>query len=93
MLYRLYAAGVKASLVAVWYMVTLFQYALYAVVQIGIILSSLGVLSLSAFNFLQIVELLNIIYCLAELMEFAAFIYLRYSAPDLVRYTPLRVHI
>lgn len=54
--------------------------------QIGIILSSLGVLSLSAFNFLQIVELLNIIYCLAELMEFAAFIYLRYKAPDLVRY-------
>ena len=54
-------------------------------VQIGIILSSLGVLSLSAFNFLQIVELLNIIYCLAELMEFVAFIYLRYKAPDLVR--------
>ena len=56
------------------------------VLQIGIILSSLGVLSLSAFNFLQIVELLNIIYCLAELMEFVAFIYLRYKSPDLIRW-------
>lgn len=56
---------------------------------IGIILSSLGVLSLSTFNFLQIVELLNIVYCLAELMEFAAFIYLRYKVPGL--YRPYRV--
>ena len=55
-------------------------------VQIGIILSSLGVLTLSAFDFLEIVELLNIVYCLAELMEFAAFIYLRYKAPSLFRY-------
>ena len=55
-------------------------------VQIGIILSSLGVLTLSAFDFLEIVELLNIVYCLAELMEFAAFIYLRYTAPSLFRY-------
>jgi len=35
---------------------------------------------------LQIVELLNIVYCLAELMEFAAFIYLRYKVPGLYRY-------
>lgn len=53
--------------------------------QIGIILSSLGVLTLSTFDFLQIVELLNIVYCLAELMEFAAFLYLRYKAPNLFR--------
>lgn len=58
--------------------------------QIGIILSSLGVLTLSTFDFLQIVELLNIVYCLAELMEFAAFLYLRYKVPNLYRYdTPL----
>ena len=37
----------------------------------------------------QIVELLNIVYCLAELLEFAAFVALRYRAPDLVR--PYRV--
>ena len=30
-------------------------------------------------------ELLNIVYCLAELTEFAAFIALRYKAPDLRR--------
>ena len=34
---------------------------------------------------LQIVELLNIIYCLAELLEFAAFIRLRIMAPDMKR--------
>ena len=53
--------------------------------QIGIVLSSLGVLTLSTFDFLQIVELLNIVYCLAELMEFAAFIYLRFKVPGLFR--------
>lgn len=34
---------------------------------------------------LQIVDLMNIVYCLAELVEFAAFVYLRYSAPNLHR--------
>ncbi len=34
---------------------------------------------------LQIVELLNIVYCLAELTEFAAFIHLRRVAPHLRR--------
>ena len=38
---------------------------------------------------LQIVELLNIVYCLAELTEFAAFIALRIKAPDLRR--PYRI--
>ena len=38
---------------------------------------------------MQIVELLNIVYCLAELTEFAAFIALRIRAPDLRR--PYRV--
>lgn len=52
---------------------------------LGILLSSLGVLTLSSFNFTQIVELLNAIYCLAELLEFAAVVYLRYKAPDLPR--------
>ena len=38
---------------------------------------------------MQIVELLNIVYCLAELTEFAAFIALRIKAPDLRR--PYRI--
>ncbi|KAK9840771.1 hypothetical protein WJX81_003781 [Elliptochloris bilobata] len=56
---------------------------------LGIVLSSLGICSLVTFNFLQIVELLNIVYCLAELLEFAAFVWLRISAPHMVR--PFRV--
>ena len=38
---------------------------------------------------LQIVELLNAVYCLAELTEFAAFVWLRIAAPELHR--PYRV--
>lgn len=44
---------------------------------------------LSFFLCAQIVELLNIVYCLAELTEFAAFIHLRLKAPNLRR--PFRV--
>ena len=51
----------------------------------GIILSSLGVLALSCLSFVEIVELLNAIYCLAELLEFAAFVWLRVKQPDLKR--------
>mmetsp|Transcript_23117 Transcript_23117/g.63828 ORF Transcript_23117/g.63828 Transcript_23117/m.63828 type:complete len:649 (+) Transcript_23117:185-2131(+) len=56
---------------------------------LGIILSSMGVLMLATLSFMEIVELLNAIYCLAELLEFAAFIKLRISKPDLPR--PYRV--
>jgi len=56
---------------------------------LAIILSSLGVLSLASMEFVEIVELLNAIYCLAELLEFAAFIWLRIKAPGLHR--PYRV--
>jgi hypothetical protein len=38
---------------------------------------------------LQIVDLMNVVYCLAELVEFAAFVHLRYTAPNLHR--PFRV--
>ncbi|KAI8466644.1 MAG: amino acid permease-domain-containing protein [Monoraphidium minutum] len=55
----------------------------------GILLSSVGVVCLSFFDFVSIVELLNAIYCLAELLEFAAFIALRVTAPNLPR--PYRV--
>ena len=52
---------------------------------LGILLSSVGVLALSVFDFLRIVELLNIVYCLAELLEFVAFVWLRYKYPNLYR--------
>lgn len=52
---------------------------------VGILLSSLGVMCLASFSFVDIVELLNSIYCLAELLEFAAFVWLRIKAPALPR--------
>ncbi|KXZ49449.1 hypothetical protein GPECTOR_21g675 [Gonium pectorale] len=55
----------------------------------GIVLSSLGVLCLASMSFVEIVTLLNAIYCLAELLEFAAFVWLRVKRPDLQR--PYRV--
>lgn len=52
---------------------------------IGIMLSSIGIVTMLMFDFMQIVELLNAVYCLAELMEFAAFIKLRWKHPDFKR--------
>ncbi|KIY95241.1 Arginine/agmatine antiporter [Monoraphidium neglectum] len=52
---------------------------------VGILLSSIGVCCLSSFDFVSIVELLNAIYCMAELLEFAAFVALRVTAPNLPR--------
>ncbi|KAF8060548.1 polyamine transporter [Scenedesmus sp. PABB004] len=51
----------------------------------GILLSSVGVVALASFSFVDIVELLNAVYCLAELLEFAAFVWLRVRAPALPR--------
>lgn len=42
-------------------------------------------LCLASFSFVDIVELLNAVYCLAELLEFAAFVWLRIKAPMLPR--------
>ncbi|KAF4695627.1 hypothetical protein FOZ60_004124 [Perkinsus olseni] len=52
---------------------------------IAICLQLCVILSLTTLNFLDIVELLNCIYCLAELLEFAAFLYLRYTNPNIWR--------
>lgn len=56
---------------------------------LAIALSSAGILLLVPLSFLQIVDLLNAVYCLAQLLEFAAFIALRVRAPRLAR--PFRV--
>jgi L-asparagine transporter-like permease len=57
----------------------------YGTPSVGILLSSMGVVSMLLFDFMQIVQLLNAAYCLAELLEFAAFVYLRIKRPDLPR--------
>ena len=56
---------------------------------LAIALSSTGILLLVPLSFLQIVDLLNAVYCLAQLLEFAAFVALRVRAPHLKR--PFRV--
>jgi amino acid transporter len=53
--------------------------------QIGILLSSLGIFTMLLFDFLSILEMMNAVYCVAELLEFAAFLWLRISQPNLRR--------
>ncbi|EER08412.1 Arginine/ornithine antiporter, putative [Perkinsus marinus ATCC 50983] len=57
----------------------------YETPTFAICLQLVVILSLTTLDFLDIVELLNCIYCLAELLEFAAFLYLRYTNPDIWR--------
>ena len=57
----------------------------YGSPTVAILFSSLGIMGMASFNFLEIVELLNVIYCMAELLEFVAFIYLRVKYPQLHR--------
>jgi amino acid transporter len=57
----------------------------YGTPSVGILLSSLGLVPMLIFNFMQLVQFLNAAYCLAELLEFAAFVYLRIKQPNLPR--------
>lgn len=62
----------------------------YGTPTIGILMSASGVAVMSmTFEFEKVVEFLNYAYCLAVLLEFAAFIYLRIKAPYISR--PYRV--
>lgn len=51
----------------------------------GILLSASGILVLCWLSFSEVIEMLNILYCIAQLIEFAAFVYLRIKMPDLDR--------
>lgn len=55
----------------------------YGTPTYAIILSSLGVVLLGALSFQEVLELLNFLYCIAALVEFAAYLKLRWSRPDL----------
>ncbi|PRW20630.1 putative polyamine transporter isoform A [Chlorella sorokiniana] len=55
----------------------------------GILASSIGVAGIVFLDFGQIVELLNSVYCLGQLLEFVAFIWLRIRYPTLHR--PYRI--
>lgn len=63
----------------------------YGTPTVGILLSSLGIIAMLTMELVKIIELLNAIYCMGQLLEFAAFIHLRIKAPSLVR--PFRVPI
>ena len=56
---------------------------------LAIVFSSVGILIIGSLDFLLIVEMLNILYCLAEVLVFASFIKLRHDYSDLKR--PYRV--
>jgi len=55
----------------------------------GIILGFIVIVIMSSFNFTTLVEMMNFNYSIALLMEYAAFIKLRISRPDVIR--PYRV--
>ena len=57
----------------------------YGAPTYGVIMSAMGVLCLIPFSFAEVVQLLNLLYCLGQIIEFAAFVKLRVSKPDLHR--------
>jgi amino acid transporter len=53
--------------------------------KLGLLLSSIGIFFMMFSTFTEVVELLNFLYCIAQLLELAAFMYLRIYAKDLPR--------
>lgn len=51
----------------------------------GVLLSAGGIICLSYLSFLDIVDMLNLVFCLAQAIEFAAFLYLRIYREDIHR--------
>eukprot|EP01041_Mallomonas_annulata_P006894 gene6894-13989_t len=58
---------------------------IYGTPTIGILMSATGILFLSEMSFTEVVEMLNLLYCFGQIIEFAAFVQLRISHPDLHR--------
>lgn len=57
----------------------------YGTPTVGILMSASGVLCLSWMSFSEVIDMLNALYCIAQLIEFAAFIRLRQQHPNLIR--------
>jgi amino acid transporter len=51
----------------------------------GILMSASGVMCLCWMSFAEVIDMLNVLYCFAQLIEFAAFVQLRIKHPDLPR--------
>lgn len=58
---------------------------------LAVLFSATGILVLSLMSFLEIVELLNTLYILATVLEYAAFLKLRFRHPELAR--PFRIPV
>mmetsp|Transcript_31170 Transcript_31170/g.98973 ORF Transcript_31170/g.98973 Transcript_31170/m.98973 type:complete len:681 (-) Transcript_31170:847-2889(-) len=63
----------------------------YGTPTIATLLSAVGVVALSKMSFTEIIELENAMYVVAEVIEFAAFVYLRRHRPDVER--PFKIPI
>ena len=57
----------------------------YGVPTYGVGLSALGVVLLGSMTFTAVIEMLNLLYCLGQIIEFCAFLHLRATQPDLHR--------
>ena len=51
----------------------------------GVIMSASGVILIVCMTFSDVMDIMNMLYCLGQLIEFAAFIYLRYRYPHMDR--------
>jgi amino acid transporter len=57
----------------------------------GILLSAAGVTIMSCFSFTQVVDMLNLLFCFGQAIEFCAFLHLRRVQPDMPR--PFKIPI
>ena len=57
----------------------------------GVLLSASGVICLGWLSFSEVVDMLNLLFCFGQAIEFAAFLHLRRTQPDMPR--PYRIGI
>lgn len=63
----------------------------YDTPTLGILLSASGIVALCWMSFSEVVDMLNLLFCYGQAIEFFAFLYLRYAKPDMPR--PFRIPI
>jgi hypothetical protein len=57
----------------------------------GIVLSASGVICLGWMSFSEVVDMLNLLFCFGQAIEFCAFLHLRRTQPDMLR--PFKIPI
>lgn len=61
----------------------------YGAPTYGVLISAMGILFLAFLSFSEVVDLLNLLYCFGQIIEFLAFLELRRAQPNMVR--PFRI--